>query len=462
MSGSSNTETPSAESPKPPETSKPLDAELRKDLLKMVTMALPTALIAMAITLMRDKFADHPGQTLYFIIPGILVLAILFVRSTIRQRLKLGWPFLVFLSVYILIFYVAAESRVLDWKRIAVSYDNVASRHSLALNSYGDWHYRVISAEPPLQNLAIVLMKPETYEQGRLDLADLLAIAQISGARGVALDSYFVKYKADKGPIEKGIDEILCSRIEAARLKGMRVFVAYGSQWISGRLDKIPMDPDLEKCLPRSDQGHLMGYAEWDGVVRSIPLYFWNEPQSEAFSLKIARSFNPSVKVPHDGALQFIKPSEDFPIISFAKLDQSEDERSILNGRFILAGEESAQDSFPTPYGLKPGVVIHAYAVQALLNNHFIKRPPWWISLILVSVWCYLMMVLIARGVGNVKLILTNVAVSLFIVVMAALVMHFWLTWIDVIYPLVATWIYMFLLIILRKIGLKRTRPSNA
>jgi CHASE2 domain-containing sensor protein len=453
----------SAEPPKPPETSKPLDAELRKDLLKMVGMAVPTAIIALAMTWMKDKFVDHPGQTLFFIIPGILVLAILFVGSTIRQRLKLGWPFLVFLLVYLLTFYVAAEYRVLDWKRIIVGSREVAPRNSLALNSYGDWHYRVASEEPPLQNLAIVLMKPpETYQQGRLEIADLLAIAQSSGARGVALDSYFVKYKPDKDPVEKGIDEYLCSRIEAARSKGMKVFVAYGFQSISGRLDKVPMDPDLEKCLPPSDQGHLMGYAEWDGVVRSIPLYFWNEPQSEAFSLKIARSLDPSVKVPHDRALQFIKPSEDFPTISFAKLDQSEDERSILNDRFVLAGEESLQDSFHTPYGLKRGVVIHAYAVQALLNNHFIKRPPWWISLILVSVWCYLMMVLIARSVGNVKLILTNAAVSLLIVVMAALVMHFWQTWIDVIYPLIATWLYMLLLIILRRIGLKRMRLSNA
>lgn len=453
----------SAEPPKPPENIKPLDAELRKDLLKMATMAVPTALIALTMTWMKDRFVDHPGQTLYFIIPGILVLAILFVGSTIRQRLKLGWPFLIFLMVYLLTFYLAAEYRVLDWKRIILGSREVALRNSLALNSYGDWHYRVASEQPPLQSLAIVMMKaPETYQQGRLEIADLLAIAQSSGARGVALDSYFVKYKAEKDPVDKGIDEYLCSRIDAARSQGMKVFVAYSFKSISGRLDRIPVDPDLEKCLPPADQGHLMAYAEWDGVVRSIPLYFWNEPQSEAFSLKIARSFNPSVNVPRDRALQFIKPSQDFPSISFDKLDQSEDERSILNGRFILAGEESLQDSFHTPYGLKPGVVIHAYAVQALLNNHFIKRPPWWISLILVSVWCYLMMVLIARGVGNVKLILTNAAVSVLIVVMAALVMHYWQTWIDVIYPLVATWIYMFLLIILRRIGLKRMRLSDA
>lgn len=450
---------PPAESAKSTESSKPLDAELRKDLLKMVAMAVPTALIALAMTWMKDRFANHPGQTLFFIIPGIVVLTLLFVGSAIRQRLKLGWPFLVFLPVYILIFYLAAQSRLLDWKSTLVGYNDVVPRNFLALNRYGDWHYRVASEEPPLQNLAIVLMKPpETYEQGRLEIADLLAIAQNSGAKGVALDAYFVKYKADKGPVEKGIDEYLCWKINGARSTGMKVFVAYTFKSTSGRMDKLPMDPDLEKCLPPSDQGHLMGYAEWDGVVRSIPLYFWNEPQAEAFSLKIARSFNASVKAPNNGLLQFIKPSEDFPTIPFTTLDQSEDEQAILNGRFVLAGEDSPQDSFQTPYGSKPGVVIHAYAVQALMHNHFIERPPWWISLIMISVWSYLMMVLMARGLGNLKLILINVAASVLMVGIAILAMYLWRTWIDLVYPLLATWLFLLLLIGMRKIGERKTR----
>ena len=456
---------PPAESPKPTETSKPLDAELRKDLLKMVAMAVPTALIAWAMAPMREGFANHPGRTLFFIIPGILVLALLFVGSAIRQRLKLRWPFLIFLPVYILVFYLAADSRVLDWKRIIVGSDGVAPRNSLALNGYGDWHYRVASEEPPLPNLAIVLMKPpETYEQGRLQIADLLAIAQSSGAKGVALDSYFMKYKADKGPVEKGIDELLCARINDARSTGMKIFVAYTFMSTSGRVVKSPMDPDLEKCLPRSDQGHLMGFADWDGIVRSIPLYFRNDPAHEAFSLKIARSFNASLKVPSNGSLHFIKPSEDFPIIPFTKLDESEDdpsilnERSILHEQFVLAGEDSPQDSFQTPYGRKSGVLIHAYAVQALLRSRFIERPPWWISLILVSVWCYLLMVLIASNVGNLKLILINVAVSIFIIGISALAMRMWLTWIDLIYPLLAAWLFLLLLIILRRVAKRKTR----
>ncbi|MFY9620415.1 MAG: CHASE2 domain-containing protein [Pyrinomonadaceae bacterium] len=450
------------ESEKSTGSSKPLDAELRKDLLKMFAMAFPTAVIAMLIAWTRDKFANQPGSALLIIIPGLIVLALLFVGSTIRSRVKLGWRFLVFLPLYILVFFFAAQSRLLDGKSTLVGYDDVVPRNFLALNRHGDWHYRVASEEPPLQNLAIVLMKPpETYQQGRLEIADLIAIAQSSGARGVALDAYFVKYKADKDAAEKGIDELLCYTIERARSKGLKVLVAYTFK-SADSMDRLSMDPDLEKCLPPSEQGHLLGYAESDGIVRTIPLYFRGDRQREAFSLKIARSFDASVSVPGDGLLQFIKTSGDFRTVYFDKLDQNEEEQSALNDRFILAGEDSPQDSFQTPYGPRSGVVIHAYTVQGLLHNHFIKRPPWWISLLMVSVWCYLMMVLAAQGVGNMKLILTNAAFSILIVAIAALVMHFWETWIDLVYPLLATWIYMFLLIILRKIGLKGMRLSNA
>lgn len=451
----------------PPEESKttdgsaPLDAELRKDLRKQLAMFLPILLIAMIGAWLRDRIVNHPETVLLILVPGIALQAVILVSSTTRQKFKLGWPFLVFLAIYILTFYLAAETGVLDWKRTLVGYDRDVPRNFLALNHYGDWHYKVAPQEPALSSLVIVLMKPpETFEAGRLKIRDLLAIAQSSRARGVALDSYFVKYTDVKGDEQKGIDDDLCTNFVKARQNGLQVFVAYDFKVIGDRIDKVEMDADLEKCVPASDQGHMMGYAERDGLVRSIPLYFWNDPTREALSLKVARSFNRAVKVPDNGLLQFIKPKNDFPTVAFDELDQGGYDRSILRDRFILVGEDSAQDSFQTPFGVTPGVVIHAYAVQSLMGNHFIERPPWWLSLLMISVWCYLMMVLIARGTGNLKLIVINVAVSLLIVGISALAMRLWLTWIDLIYPLLATWLFLLLLIALRRIGMTKTTSA--
>jgi CHASE2 domain-containing sensor protein len=142
--------------------------------------------------------------------------------------------------------------------------------------------------------------------------------------------------------------------------------------------------------------------------------------------------------------------------VTFAQLDESEEERTLLNERFLMVGEDSAQDSFETPFGRKPGVMIHAYAVQSLVRNQFVERSPWWLSLLLIAVWCYLMIVLMARGTGNLKVILINVVASLVIIGISVLAMRVWLTWIDLIYPLLAAWLFLLLLIVLRTIGLSK------
>jgi hypothetical protein len=435
----------------------PFDAELRKDLAKQLAMAFPTLLIVMVVTWLKDILFKQPGRALFIIIPGIVFLAFIFVRAATRQKLKLGWPFLVFLPVYILIFYLAAATSVLDWQRSLVGHERDVPRNFLALNRYGDWHYK-FAEEVDNPDLAIVLMKPpKDYQTGREQISDLLSIALASGAKGVALDFELWKYTEEKVPVEKGIDRLLCSDIKRAQEKGIPIFVGHDYELKQGRVDSVPIDPDLEKCLPAPVQGHMMGYAEWDGIVRSIPLYLENNRSLESLSLKIAKSLDPNLKVPANGLLQFIRPANEFRTVSFEDLDNSEANRSSLRGRFVLVGEESAQDSFQTPYGIKPGIVIHAYAVHSLTRDHFFERPAWWITLLMISPWCYLMMVMVSRGVRSLKLVLINLAASLFIVVISALAVYLWQTWIDLIYPLVATWLFLFLLIAWRSIGMRKT-----
>jgi CHASE2 domain-containing protein len=435
-----------------------LDAELRKDLRKLVVMSLPTLLFGMAIKYVGDRSVNHPETVILFILPGIAMLAVVMLRATIRKKFMLGWPFLVFLSIYILTFSFAAYTGVLDWKRKLIGYDDAVPQNFLALNYYGDWHYEVVSQKPALNKLVIVLMKPpESYEQGRLDVATLLAISQSSGAVGVAVDSFFVKYVPENEEDKKGIDEILCMNLDDARNKGLKVFVAYDFNVIGDYIDVLPVDPDLAKCLPEADQGHMAGYAESDGLIRSIPLYFANDPAQEALSLKVARvldsKVNPTVRL-----LQFTEFKTVIRNFTLEELKEPDADRSVLNRRFVLAGEDSEKDSFQTPFGKKHGVEIHAYAIQSLLQNRFIKRPPAWLSMFMIAVWCYLLMVFAARGVANLKLILINAAFSAFTVAISALAMGLCLTWIDVIYPLLAAWLFLLLLIALRRIGRIKTR----
>jgi CHASE2 domain-containing sensor protein len=130
----------------------------------------------------------------------------------------------------------------------------------------------------------------------------------------------------------------------------------------------------------------------------------------------------------------------------------SDEERAIMTSRFILVGEDSVQDRFSTPYGVQPGIVIHANAIYSLRQNRFIHRGVWWVSLMLIFLLCYLNLLLAFRCRSGVTgLILINLFFSFLTWAITALLMYLWLTWIDLIYPLLAAWLFVFTLIIWRK-----------
>jgi CHASE2 domain-containing sensor protein len=439
--------------------SKPLDAELRKDLRKSLALAFPTLLIGMSVGWLKDRIANQPGQALWIVIPGIIVLGLIFLNATTRKKLRLGWPFLVFLPIYILIFFIAAQSNLLDWKRSLVGYEKTVPPNFLALNRFGDWHYLFAPEELGDRDLVIVWMEEsETVEAGRLQITDLIQLAQSNGAKGVALDFYL-----ENGAEDQGVDDLLCSTVDTARKaeNPLPVFVAYDYRLKEDRIDTLPIDPDLKRCFPQSNQGHVIGYAEWDGTVRSLPLYFEGDRELKSLSLQIAETFDPKVKVPDNGLLQFVKPEKDLPSITYEELEQGSDEdRAILRSRFILVGEDSERDSFRTPYGTKPGVVIHAYAIHSLRHSHFITRAKWWVSLLMIALLCYVLMVMTSRGVGNLKLILINLAFSVLIAGISILAMYLWLTWIDLVYPLLATWVFLIMLLVMRLMGKRKAQTT--
>lgn len=452
------------ESPGSSKDSNSVDTQVRNELLKTAIVALPMLLVGMTLDWLKVRIMSQPGQALWIIIPAIVFVSLILFRTATRQSFKLGWPFVGFFAIYILIFFTAAETSLLDWRRSLVGYNKSVPPNFIALNHFGDWHYRFGRKGDEEWDFAIVLMKfrrtpqeKSNPHQDRLMIADMIRLAQLYQAKGIALDFYLSDYSSyfpDDGSPDNRVDEFLCDAIESAK-EHMPVFVGYDYRSENG-IDKQEIDPDLEKCLSESAQGHIIGYAEGDGIIRSVPLYFRHSRALESLSLRVAKSFDPQVKEPDNGLLQFTRPENDFPVTTFDTLMNNPDKRSILRSRFIFVGEES--EEVTTPYGRKPGVEIHAYAAYSLKHNQFIQRGSWWSSLLMIFLLCYLIMVLTSRGAGNLKLVLINGAFSLLIVVIAVLAMHVSLTWIDVVYPLVATWGFLVLLIAIRTIAARRAK----
>src|SRR5262249_25796599 len=116
-----------------------------------------------------------------------------------------------------------------------------------------------------------------------------------------------------------------------------------------------------------------------------------------------------------------------------------------------LVGERSPEETFHTPFGDRPGVEVHAAAIASLLDGVWIERPPWWSGLLIIVVACYLIAVLVEDGLSVRTLVLIALGISVFLVGGSALAMRLWQVWLDVIYPLVAIWLLLGLLLMLRK-----------
>lgn len=402
----------------------------------------------------------QPGHALWVFIP-LAVLSVSLLNPQSKEYFRLPWHRIGILAAYTLVFFAIVETGLLDWKRPLVGFENSVPRNFLNLDRFGDWLY-LVAPETRNSDFAVVLKKhPPSIEERRLQIADLIELASESDAKGIALDFYFVDEAS-------GIDEYLCNTITEAKIdsnaRQMPIFVGYDFEITNKGINRLPGNPLLDKCLLESSRGHAIGYQARDGVIRSIPLYRENNPRYPALSMKAATQIaGEKTASVENGLLEFVKPKNDFELLQFEKLwsdykgnpKEWEEDQKALRDKLVLVGEES--DEFKTPYGTKPGAVVHAYAAHSLTQNHFIKRYRWWTSLAIIFVLGYLLMVEEFQHRGKVKRLLRiNVAFSFFIVLFAILSMSLWLNWIEVAHPLLAIWLLLVPLMLVTKIRPKQ------
>jgi hypothetical protein len=108
-----------------------------------------------------------------------------------------------------------------------------------------------------------------------------------------------------------------------------------------------------------------------------------------------------------------------------------------MRDRFVIVGSERLGDVHPTPYGALPGVMIHAYAANALRTDHVIRRlqVQWVLPAILLV--CYVLILLQSHG-GLKPLLVGASLIAVAVVLSAVFAMRTRLLWIDVSYPLLA------------------------
>lgn len=256
-------------------------------------------------------------------------------------------------------------------------------------------------------------------------LADLLLRLKAGGVRAVGLDIIF----AESDRLNRTNDEAL-----AFALKKTKSVLAWAHKAQTGqnRADQIsvsqhlrlpkeytsaPADPERFtqiRTLPpllhnldalenaASGAGLFYFSPDRDGVVRRVPLIINTEQTLQpSFALELARVSRddnqvmlqpkgagiesirfrngPAVQVSHAGEIMpRFRHLSSMPIVSAKDVFDNNFDLKMFEGKIVLVGGSAAglHDQIMTPLGeVVPGVVVHATAVEQLLNGKSLYRP---------------------------------------------------------------------------------------
>ena len=426
--------------------------EYGEKLLQALLLTIPLAIVAKLNDSVSATIFNQPWQAIWFLVPLAIVIWVLRRGIARREHLYPDRSLLAFLAAYILLFVIASQANFLDLSRDLTAFGAPASRRWLTPVSWGDWRYRLVPRKPdPGEELIVALLKPaggRTLVDTRKDLVDLIGLSARSGAKGVALDVYF----EEASPI----DPLLCHIIATA---GIPVIVGFGFDRKQGHISEIPPPDSLQPCLTPDRQAHLAGFLDLDLVTRMTPMYFRSDRRRPALGLAVARALagGATIDVPPDGQLRFIAPAEPPPTATLDQLQTDRSWRDLLRNRFVLAGEASERDSFQTAFGRQYGIVIHSYVAHSLRQGHFIRRQSWWLGLAVIVVCCYSLTLWCANGAPARRLVTLCAGATAIVVATAVASILIGPYWFDVVYPIIATWLLLALLL-----GLRRAMAARA
>lgn len=419
-------------------------SELLIEHKKLVYLAPLAYVVGVAFEELRKALQAEPWHVALLLLPGIIVMLVEWKRLEDDFRAFVSVRFLVLVMAYVLMFSIAANSRLLSWKSRITGFESGLQTSFLALNRLGDWHYWFVREKVAPGDLLVVLLEPSNPTLTRQLSSELIQAAQVHGAVAVALDFDF----SDPRP---EADEQFCLAVESAKKRKRRgpMPVLYGLRHRNlGGSTSIEEARSLP-CLRSEDGGHLLGVMEWDGTVRSVPINYDRNQRWQALSAKIAAVLKPELEIPKSTLIQFVEPAQGVDVRSHRDVKA---EPGLLADKVVLVGFDQA-DFHRTPFGELPGVVIHAYAAQSLRSGQLIRRPSPWTSFPVVFLTCYLVLLLFLADPRRVRPVTAAAAMSVLIVLVAVGAMWWRLLWLDVSYPIAAMWLFLGLLNVTRALN---------
>lgn len=405
-------------------------AELRREQVRLLLVAVPLLVTTYLLLDKLGSLSDSKLIVLVALLPLAAVLVALGLPLVRERRLVLGGGFLWFFVVYCVFFSLAAGGRVLEGKRtVVLGFVGDTPSNVLGLNRLGDWHYAVAPKTPEANDLLVITLPSfagRPVEEARQAEIGLIRMAIAQRAKGIAFD-----YDMSDPSI---LDRSFCHWMQQAESASVPVVLGYVLETTNGKVHRRLPAPTIAACVRDDRLGTLAGVREADGYVRMVPTSHEGKEQLRSFSYRIASVLAGERKLPKVGLAQFVAPEG--RIDTLAGMPDDAASRS-MDHRFVIVGSDRPGDVHSTPYGKLPGVLIHAYAANALRADGVIRRLDVQWVLPVVLVLCYVLVLLQSYG-GLRPLLIGAALIATAVVLSAAFAMRMRLVWIDVSYPLIA------------------------
>lgn len=254
-----------------------------------------------------------------------------------------------------------------------------------------------LAPEDVARSEALQLMQ-EGFPWNRKVYALLLEKLVASGARTVVMDLAFAGERAGDAELaavlQKYQDRVVIASlfsVESPESRDRR------------QIYQLP-NPALLPTTGPGIVGYVTFWPEIDGVIRRVKFRTselreagYESPDADLISLSaLAVEKFAGVSVPSSGAsslINFQGPQTTYPYLPIEEIfmdrifagSRQFEFGKVFAGKLVFVGAiaELAHDIYSTPYGLMPGVEIHAQIAGSLLQNSLLREPPDWVSLVL-------------------------------------------------------------------------------
>lgn len=405
-------------------------AALRREQVRILLVAAPVLVTTYLLLDQLRAVSDAKLIVLVALLPLAVVLVALGLPLVRERRLVLGGGFLWFFVVYCVFFSLAAGARVLEGKRTVVTgFAAETPSNVLGLNRLGDWHYAVAPRTPDASDLLVITLPSfagRPVEEARQAEIGLIRTAIAQHAKGIAFDYDMSDPSA--------LDRSVCHWIQQAESASVPVVLGFVLEMRQGMPVRRLPAPVIAACVRNDRLGTLAGVREADGYVRMVPTSHEGNEELRSFSYLIARTLARGRPLPDVGLVQFVAPEGRIATLAGMPDDLT---ARLMDHHFVIVGSNRPDDVHVTPYGKLPGVLVHAYAANALRADKVIRRldVQWMLPAILVL--CYVLVLLQSYG-GLRPLLIGAALIAIAVVLTAAFAMRVRLVWIDVSYPLMA------------------------